>query len=146
MLCSDALSSCQHCVSLMSVCNNAPFIFRYFHNQQDSCISGVYLASYPGLLNPAFVACSTNAEEGLVKLSHVCVSLKSIYSNVTSPSVFMTNKVPVDLTFIPRPSPSCHCLRYGKAARAWYITSSEHVVIGKFSWCLTDYMFNAWHV
>ena len=29
------------------------------------------LASYPGLLTPAFVACSTNAGEGLVKLSHV---------------------------------------------------------------------------
>ena len=28
-------------------------------------------ASYPGLLTPAFVTCSTNAEEGLVKLSHV---------------------------------------------------------------------------
>ena len=30
-----------------------------------------YIASYPGLLTPAFVACSTNAGEGLVKLSHV---------------------------------------------------------------------------
>jgi len=29
------------------------------------------LASYPGLLDPVFVACSTNAGEGLVKLSHV---------------------------------------------------------------------------
>ena len=29
------------------------------------------LASYPGLLALAFVACSTNAGEGLVKLSHV---------------------------------------------------------------------------
>ena len=29
------------------------------------------LASYPGLLTPAFVACSTNVGEGLVKLSHV---------------------------------------------------------------------------
>jgi len=28
-------------------------------------------ASYPGLLAPAFVACSTNMGEGLVKLSHV---------------------------------------------------------------------------
>ena len=28
-------------------------------------------ASYPGLLTPAFVTCSTNAGEGLVKLSHV---------------------------------------------------------------------------
>ena len=31
----------------------------------------IWLASYPGLLAPAFVACSTNAGEGLVKLSHV---------------------------------------------------------------------------
>jgi len=30
-----------------------------------------HLASYPGLLAPAFVTCSTNAGEGLVKLSHV---------------------------------------------------------------------------
>jgi len=29
------------------------------------------LASYTGLLAPAFVACSTNAGEGLVKLSHM---------------------------------------------------------------------------
>ena len=29
------------------------------------------VASYQGLLTPAFVACSTNAGEGLVKLSHV---------------------------------------------------------------------------
>ena len=29
------------------------------------------LASYPGLLTPAFVALSTNVGEGLVKLSHV---------------------------------------------------------------------------
>jgi len=29
------------------------------------------LASYPGLLTPAFVACSTNVVEGVVKLSHV---------------------------------------------------------------------------
>ena len=29
------------------------------------------LASYPGLLTPVFVACSTNVGEGLVKLSHV---------------------------------------------------------------------------
>ena len=27
----------------------------------------LYLASFPGLLTPAFVACSTNAEEGLLK-------------------------------------------------------------------------------
>jgi len=31
----------------------------------------VVVASYPGLLTPAFVACSINVEEGLVKLSHV---------------------------------------------------------------------------
>ena len=44
-----------------------------------SCISYSYsyaiiitlVALYPGLLTPAFVACSTNVGEGLVKLSHV---------------------------------------------------------------------------
>jgi len=30
-----------------------------------------HLALYSGLLAPAFVACSTNTGEGLVKLSHV---------------------------------------------------------------------------
>ena len=30
------------------------------------------IALYPGLLTPAFVTCSTNMEEGLVKLSCVC--------------------------------------------------------------------------
>jgi len=34
-------------------------------------ISATMLASYPGLLNQAFVACSTNVGEGLVKLSHM---------------------------------------------------------------------------
>ena len=29
------------------------------------------VASYPGLLTPAFVTCSTNTGEGLVKLSHM---------------------------------------------------------------------------
>ena len=29
------------------------------------------VASYPGLLTPPFVACSTNVGEGLVKPSHV---------------------------------------------------------------------------
>ena len=36
---------------------------RFFH--------ALDLASYPGLLTPAFVACGTNVGEGLVKLSHV---------------------------------------------------------------------------
>jgi len=35
------------------------------------CVCGVIVATYPGLLAPAFVACSTNAGEGLVKLSHM---------------------------------------------------------------------------
>jgi len=34
-------------------------------------VCGREVASYPGLLTPAFVACSTNVGEGLVKLSHV---------------------------------------------------------------------------
>jgi len=36
---------------------------------QQNCIQRV--ASYPGLLAPAFVTCGTNVGEGLVKLSHV---------------------------------------------------------------------------
>jgi len=32
---------------------------------------GVYLASYPGLLTPAFVTCSTIVGKSLVKLSHM---------------------------------------------------------------------------
>jgi len=32
---------------------------------------GKILASYPGLFSAAFVACSTTAGEGLVKLSHM---------------------------------------------------------------------------
>ena len=36
---------------------------------EDKCECSV--ASYPGLLTPVFVACSTNTGEGLVKLSHV---------------------------------------------------------------------------
>jgi len=35
------------------------------------CERSLHIASYPGLLTPAFVAASTNAGEGLVKLSHV---------------------------------------------------------------------------
>ena len=35
------------------------------------CVCVVCVALYPGLLDPAFVACSTNAGEGLVKLSHM---------------------------------------------------------------------------
>ena len=39
---------------------------------QLSCGAGhPNITSYPGLLNPVFVACSTNAGEGLVKLGHV---------------------------------------------------------------------------
>jgi len=36
-----------------------------------SVLMYINLASYQGLLTQAFVACSTNAGEGLVKLSHV---------------------------------------------------------------------------
>jgi len=37
----------------------------------EKALPGLPLASYPGLLTPTFVACSTNAGEGLVKLSHM---------------------------------------------------------------------------
>ena len=38
---------------------------------QSSIVTTTYLASYPGLLTPAFVASSTNTGKGLAKLSHV---------------------------------------------------------------------------
>jgi len=41
--------------------------YEYFHSKRYS----YHLASYPGLLTPAFVTCSTDAGEGLVKLSHM---------------------------------------------------------------------------
>jgi len=67
----------------MSIYNNAPFIFRYFHDQQDSCISSLYLASYPGLLTPAFVACSTNCRGRPGKTeSRVCWSYKHLQQRI----------------------------------------------------------------
>ena len=39
------------------------------------CHSWSIVTSYPGLLAPVFVACSTNAGEGLVKLSHAMTYL-----------------------------------------------------------------------
>ena len=43
--------------------------FRMLNHSDTTC--EIIVASYPGLLTPAFVACSTNVGEGLVKLSHV---------------------------------------------------------------------------
>jgi len=40
-----------------------------------SVLPGLLVASYPGLLAPAFVACSTNTGEGLVKLSRAVMYL-----------------------------------------------------------------------
>ena len=47
------------------------FTQQYWASPCSGIHSVAVLASYPGLLTPAFVACSTNAGEGLVKLSHV---------------------------------------------------------------------------
>ena len=55
--------------------------------------------------------------------------------------------------FIPRPRPAfCH-LQYRKVVRAWYLSSREHDVIGKWqksaeltSYILPDYTLNAWCV
>jgi len=41
------------------------------NSECSSVVCDLDIASFPGLLAPAFVACSTNAGEGLVKLSHV---------------------------------------------------------------------------
>ena len=59
-----------------------------------ACVHCTYgLASYPGLLTPAFVACSTNAEEGLVKLSCAVT-----YLDVWRSGTFMENlQVSTDL-------------------------------------------------
>ena len=43
------------------------------------------VASYPGLLAPAFVACSTNIGEGLVKLSHVVWCTWTLWRSGTFP-------------------------------------------------------------
>ena len=40
-------------------------------SSQSLCCCCIVVASYPDLLAPAFVACSTNVGEGLVKLSHM---------------------------------------------------------------------------
>jgi len=42
-----------------------------WHHVYDIVEQTLTLASYPGLLAPAFVTCRPNAGEGLVKLSHV---------------------------------------------------------------------------
>jgi len=45
------------------------YCFQYSTNSRPQCQCN--LASYLGLLTTAFVVCSTNVGEGLVKLSHV---------------------------------------------------------------------------
>ena len=47
-----------------------------------------YLASYPGLLTPAFVARSTNAGEGLVKLI-MCNDIPGHWVNMWRSSTFL---------------------------------------------------------
>ena len=56
------VSSCNRCAAATG---------EQLLNMCAAVISGICLTSYPGLLTPAFVTCSTNAGEGLVKLSHV---------------------------------------------------------------------------
>ena len=46
------------------------FFFRLASSKLHDSFTRGFVASYPGLLAPVFVACSTNAGEGLVKLSH----------------------------------------------------------------------------
>jgi len=41
---------------------------RAVNSTEDSKQEGVSLASYPGLLTPVFVTCSTNMGEGLLEL------------------------------------------------------------------------------
>jgi len=67
--------------------------------QCDPCCS--WVASYPGLLALAFVACSTNAGEVLVKLSHVvwCTWTSDVKRSVILRSVFVISSTLANLLF-----------------------------------------------
>ena len=63
LACLSSLILSTPCLSaLLDSHQSVPLLYKYCY---------VTIASYPGLLTPAFVACGTNAGEGLVKLSHV---------------------------------------------------------------------------
>ena len=54
-----------------SCCYDIYFLWITCCHVTDYTLRCCWLASYPGLLTPVFVACSINAREGLVKLSHL---------------------------------------------------------------------------
>ena len=77
-----------------------------------------------------------------------CVDVERIWQELKDVSL---THVP---GLVPRPHPAFHYLQYGKAGRAWYLFSSEYDVIDKwqrtkkwtFTYCSTNYEFNAWCV
>ena len=52
------------------------------------------LALYPGLVTPAFVACSTNTGEGLVKLIHAMTYL-DVWRSGTYPEKSQASALPI---------------------------------------------------
>ena len=55
------------------------------------------------------------------------------YNTVTEGKQASTTVVSCpDPSLVPRPHPALHCLKYGKAGRAWYLFSCEHDIIGKW--------------
>jgi len=55
----------------------------------------IWLASYPGLLTPAFVACSTNVGEGLVKLI-TCNDVPDVWRSGTFPEKLQVSECATD--------------------------------------------------
>ena len=54
-------------VGVVCVCDDKYQVSRHYCDDSEQAL---LVASYTGLLAPAFVACCTNVGEGLVKLSH----------------------------------------------------------------------------
>ena len=70
-------------------------------------ISKVAAALYPGLLTPVFVACSTNAREGLVKLitcSDVPGCWMDIWRSGTFPQVSIVSTLATDRGVTKQPT------------------------------------------
>jgi len=63
--------SCGHNWEAVAEASEVTRINNHNCNHKIVAVYGVFIASFPGLLAPLYVACSTNAGEGLVKLSHV---------------------------------------------------------------------------
>jgi len=55
-------------VGVVCVCDDKYQVSRHYCDDSEQAL---LVASYTGLFAPAFVACSTNVGEGLIKLRHV---------------------------------------------------------------------------